>query len=99
MKYVSSLVGLRILTAVITPLNCPFCSFRSQTFLQEALGAGPSEEQESAFKEPALVEPKKGKGKVPVVGVCMVLAWMEKNWREKGVLQERFGMEWIEIYV
>eukprot|EP00434_Breviolum_minutum_P010974 symbB.v1.2.009680.t1/scaffold589.1/size183863/15 len=30
---------------------------------QEALGAGPSEEQESAFKEPALVEPKKGKGK------------------------------------
>lgn len=33
--------------------------------MQEALGAGPSEEQESAFKEPALVEPKKGKGKVP----------------------------------
>ena len=55
--------------------------------MQEALGAGPSEEQESAFKEPALVEPKKGKGKVPVVGERGHGGeeFWRKDWRRNGL--------------
>lgn len=66
--------------------------------MQEALGAGPSEEQESAFKEPALVEPKKGKGKVPgTVGERGHGEWTKIE--EEGVLEERLETEWIELYI
>ena len=65
--------------------------------MQEALGAGPSEEQESAFKEPALVEPKKGKGKVPVVGERGHDEWTKIE--EEGVLEERLETEWIELCI
>ena len=69
-KHVSSLVGWfenhDPSYHSFNPVKSLNVSLVASKAMQEALGAGPSEEQESAFKEPALVEPKKGKGKVPV---------------------------------